>query len=204
MSFKQVVEYFRSEMPWQLHVDGVERLGSQLNEPSERFMKSRVIEKSLCVYNKIPDDLVWVNQKGRDTYIKSIDEFVEIKFQNNLMYTKKGNRKKIVGKDIKLLNSNGTNKRTGLPIDYADNILLLEARGAALLKKPGPEMLKFNGDSITLTGVRWDEVEVIFGHKDFCPSVLIDELAEEEKNFMRGGMDALIEDFARIVMKNSK
>lgn len=204
MGFRKTAAYFRHQVAWQHHVDGVERIGPQLDGRMERFMKSKTVEKCLCLYGKIPDDIVYINHNGRDLYLKSLNCFAEVKFEKHSMFTEKGNRKNLIGKGMKMFNSNGTNKYKSLPEHYARYILILDSRGAALARRPGPEMLDFKGDSIELKGFEWDDVEVLFGFQDIEPSVRYSALTKEEQNFWTDKLDELVADFTKIVIASSK
>lgn len=204
MKFKKILEYFQNEIEWQHHVDGVERLGPQLDGRGERFMKSKLLEECLCLCVKRPKDMVWVDKCGRDLYIKSLDVFVEAKFHKYCMYTLTGKRKKTVGRGVKLYNSNGTNSLKCLPNKYASSVLLLESRGAALMRKPDCSMLNFKGDSIRLNGLEWDETNILFGFNDFEPSVRYENMTHEEQNCLTDILEDIPIRFFQTVIQNSK
>lgn len=204
MEFDRAIEYFRENIEWQLFVDGVELLGPQLNERNLRMFKATVIESSLCSYGKKPNDMVHINQEGRDIYVSSLMDFTEVKFEKHSMYTPTGRRKKLIGKDITLLNSKGTNRHRRLPEHYASSLLILDPRGAAIVRKPTPDMLSMKGDSIKFNGAKWEETEILFQYNDYTPSMLYKELSKREQNLIKDSLEKTIQKFVKMVRSKSK
>jgi hypothetical protein len=204
MEFDRTTEYFRENIEWQLFVDGVELLGPQLNERNLRFLKAKVIEHSLCSYGKKPNDMINIDQEGRDIYVSSLMDFTEVKFEKNSMYTPTGIRKKLIGKDLTLLNSKGTNRHIGLPNHYASSLLILDSRGAAIVRKPTPDMLSMKGDSIKFNGAKWEETEILFEYSDYAPSTLYEELSKRQQNLIKKSIEKIIQNFVKMVRSKSK
>ena len=204
MDFEKTVAYFRDKVFWQLYVDGIEWIGPQLNERSERFFKAKLIEKSLCSFCENPNDMVHVDQEGRDLYVASLFDFTEVKFEKHSMYTPKGKRKGLIGKNLTLLNSKGTNKHKKLPDHYANSLLILDSSAAAIVRKPTPEKLLFEGDSIKFAGVGWDEAELLFQFNDYKPSILYKDLAEDQQNLIKKSIDEIVVNFVKLVKSESK
>lgn len=183
MSFDSIYKYLKENVDWQSHVNRVEFMGPQLNGRNDRFKKAEILERAICNSCRISGDMEWKNENGRDIFVHSQKEWLEGKYQSNSIVTAALNRKHKIGKNITLMNSRGTNKRRELPDDYASYLLIMDSRAAVLLKKPEPRQIQVNGDSISLLGLSWEEVKVIFDAKDYAPSFTYESLSREEKNF---------------------
>jgi hypothetical protein len=85
-----------------------------------------------------------------------------MKYTEDVLYTEKSRVPRINAQSITLMNSKGTNNHTGLPDEYADFILIVGKRGAAIIDKPTlGNYIKINGDSITAV-IPTDKMTFIF------------------------------------------
>lgn len=192
MNFDSACEYAQDMIDWQGYVDQVERIGPQLNDRMLRQMKSYFIENGICDFCYSPGDMEWINEDGRDIMIHSLRLTLECKFHKGCLLTNRGKIKEKIGSGVKLYNSNGTNKRKGLPQEYSKFILLLDTRAVALIKKPSRAGVKINGDSITLLGVAKEKSHIIFEHDDYEPRVRYESLSDRDKNFIIDGFRSMV------------
>lgn len=192
MNFDSACEYVQDMISWQCYVDHVESVGPQLNDRIFRQMKSYFIENGLCDFCRSPGDMEWINKEGRDILIHSMRLTLECKFQMGCLLTGGGKIKDKIGAGVKLYNSNGTNKRKGLSVEYSKFILLLDKRAAALIKKPSRKGVKVSGDSISLIGVANQDAHIIFEHDDYQPTFRYEDLDDSEKNFITNGFRSMV------------
>lgn len=200
MDFSSICDYLQDTVRWKHYVDFVEMLGPQLNKEGLRFLKSRFIEKAICHFCGVKGDMEWIDERGRDIKIHSFNMPIECKFHRSCLISENGKTKDILGKGVKLYNSNGTNKRCRLAKEYSKFVLLLDSRAAAIIKKPGPDAVKPNGDSITLKGVPLDQAYLLFEYDDYEPSTKFENLDSEQQNFIVAGLDRLVMDMVEKII----
>jgi hypothetical protein len=192
MNSDSIFEYLQDMIEWQSYVDQVECIGPQLDGRMFRQMKSYFIENGICDFCTAHEDMEWINEDGRDILIHSLKKTIECKFQKGCLLTAGGKIKENLGSGVKLYNSNGTNKRKGLPFDYSKFILLLDTRAAALITKPSRAGIKIRGDSITLLGVAKEKSHIIFEHDDYEPRIRYDSMSDRDKNFIMEGFRSMV------------
>lgn len=125
----------------------VHALGPQLNTEQLRFLKARILEKSLEQYSN--GALNYVATDGCDFLLPKLKNIkMEMKFVNGALFGKKGNLRPHTG--IILMNSMGTSTHKELPDNYADFLLFVSDTGAVLFDKPTlSKYISPNGDGIT-------------------------------------------------------
>jgi hypothetical protein len=117
---------------WQKIIDYGNGL-DDLNDAQLRFVKGRAVE--LAIEKFADGDLKYVGEKHRDYVWPKHNLTVEAKSQFSAkMFDRKGNIKEEF--DIKINNSNGTNKKTVLPDeDVADYVIVIRKDGAFAIDK---------------------------------------------------------------------
>lgn len=125
----------------------VHALGPQLNTEQLRFLKARILEKSLEQYSN--GSLKYVATDGCDFLLPLLDNTrMEMKFANGALFGKKGNMR--LNTSIILMNSMGNRQYHELPESYADFLLYVSNYGAVLFDKPTlSKYISPNGDGIT-------------------------------------------------------
>lgn len=125
----------------------VHALGPQLNTEQLRFLKARILEKSLEQYSN--GALKYIATDGCDFELPLLNNIrMEMKFTNGAIFGKKGNMRP--NTSIILMNSMGTSKHKELPETYADFLLYVSDYGAILFDKPTlSKYISPNGDGIT-------------------------------------------------------
>lgn len=134
MTTQQVADFLRTNVDWHRFSKLVKALGHQLNTEQLRFLKARILEKSVEQYSN--KTLQYVAQDGVDFLITGLNNTrLEMKYTEGAIYTNKKNelRKNC---SIKLTNSMGTNTHAQLPPYYADYLMFVSNRGAILFDKP--------------------------------------------------------------------
>ena len=161
ITITEVAMFLQKEVNWTKFVSLVSSIGSQFNDVQWRFLKAVVFEKAVETFSD--KKLVYVAQLGCDFIIPSLDNAkVEMKYTEDVLYTEKSMVPRINAQSITLMNSKGTNNHTGLPDEYADFILIVGKRGAAIIDKPTlSNYIKINGDSITAV-IPTDKMTFIF------------------------------------------
>jgi hypothetical protein len=156
-----VANFLQKEVNWTKFVNLVTSIGPQFNDAQWRFLKAIVFEKAVEAFSE--KKLVYVSQVGCDFIIPSLNNAkVEMKYTEDVLYTEKSRIPRKNAQSITLMNSKGTNSHTGLPDEYADFILIVGRRGAAIVDKPTiSSYIKINGDSITAT-IPTDKMTFIF------------------------------------------
>lgn len=200
MNFDSVCEYLQDNVPWRRYVDFIEVLGPQCNDEGMRFLKSRFIEGAICRFCSRKDDMEWIDKRGRDIEIQSLRATIECKYRQNCVATCRGKTKDILGAGVKLYNSNGTNKRIRLASDYSKYVLLLDARSAAVIKKPLIRDTNQNGDSITLKGVPREQAHILFEHDDYEPRTRFEDMSVAQQNFVRNGLDRMLTEMLEFIL----
>ena len=123
-------------------------LGSELNDHQWRFLKALFLENAVAQYSG--GMLTYVGETGRDFVVPSLNLSVEMKYTSEALYSGKKTTMRENCKEITLLNSKGTNTHKNLPDTYADYLLIVEQRGAAIISKENlKKYVKANGDSLT-------------------------------------------------------
>lgn len=145
-----VIDILKS-IGWQRFITLVDSVGNELNDRQWRFLKSTVLELGVASYSGGLLTHVGETENGCDFIIPSLNNIkVEMKYQTDVLYPVKGMNMREYTKEIKLMNSMGTNTHTDLPEGYADYLLIVDKRGVAVIHKNSlKQFLKINGDSIS-------------------------------------------------------
>lgn len=159
MNQAKLAKHLKDSIDWQRFVNLAHSLGNQLNDAQWRFFKAIVFENSMEAYSD--GSVKYVGEEGCDLIVK--DKYrVEMKYTENALYTKKGTKPRAICQSITLMNSKGTNTHKAIPDNYADYLLVVGLRGAALVDKTTlSKYAKINGDSITAE-IPTDEMEFVF------------------------------------------
>lgn len=145
---------------WQKIIDFGNGL-TDLNEAQLRFVKGRAVE--LAIEKFADGDLKYVGQKHKDYVWPKHNASVEAKSQFSAkMFDRKGNLKEEF--DIKINNSNGTNKKTVLSEDdVADYVVVVRKDGAFVVDKQTViRRSNGGGDGFSCT-VKKDEITPLTG-----------------------------------------
>ena len=148
---QQLIELL-TEINWQKFHGVCESLGNDLNDPQWRFLKAVVFERGIASYSK--GKLVYVGNEmqGCDFIVPSLADLkIEMKYVSNCLYgTAKVPKLKAMCTGITLLNSKGTNKHLNLPDSYADYLMIVDMKGAAIISKHTlRQYVTSNGDSLS-------------------------------------------------------
>lgn len=130
MDIHTVKNYLFQNIDWEMMFSTVDTLGSNMNAPKDRFDKSDLLEQGIEVFSD--GKIKWENRNGADHIIPDLGSItMEMKFAASSLYTctKLQPRKKI---SLKLMNTQGENKYTDLPKDYAQYIFAMD-RSAAMI-----------------------------------------------------------------------
>lgn len=148
-TIEQVSTHLKTNTDFDRFFKLVAALGPQLNSEQFRFLKAHILEKSLEIYSNYA--ISYVANVGCDFLIPDLnDTKLEMKFNQTSIFGKTGNMSKNC--TAKLMNSNGSNKHTTLPEDYADFLLVVSQRGAIVFDKPTfSQYITINGDGIKAT-----------------------------------------------------
>lgn len=135
---KSIADHLKSNVNWQRFVNFVYSLDKQLNTNQNRFNKGKVLE--LCVQEYSDGSLKYVGdtENGCDFLINNKnfkDVRLEMKFLERGLCTPVREKKPMFTKQIKLMSSNGTNKHTKLPKNYADYLMLVTKNSGAVIDK---------------------------------------------------------------------
>lgn len=146
---QQVATHLKTNVDFVRFSKLVHALGPQLNTEQLRFLKARILEKSLEQYSN--GVLKYVATDGCDFLLPQLDNTkMEMKFANGALFGKKGKMRK--NTSIILMNSMGNRQYHELPDAYADFLLFVSDSGAVLFDKPTlSKHLIPSGDSITAT-----------------------------------------------------
>jgi len=147
----QSVIFILKSIRWQRFITLVDSIGKELNDRQWRFLKSTVLELGVASYSDGLLTHVGDTENGCDFIIPSLNNIkIEMKYQTDVLYPTKGSSMREHTKEIKLMNSMGTNTHTDLPTGYADYLLIVDKRGVAVIHKMVlKQFLKINGDSIS-------------------------------------------------------
>lgn len=156
---------------WQKFITLVDSIGTELNDRQWRFLKSTVLELGVASYSDGLLIHVGETENGCDFIIPSMNNIkIEMKYQTDVLYPAKGILMREYTKEIKLMNSMGTNTHTDLPLGYADYLLIVDKRGVAIIHKDIlKNFLKINGDSISAR-IQSNQLISIFKPDDIIPS----------------------------------
>ena len=128
-------------------------IGSELNDAQWRFLKAVFLERAVSNYSD--NKLVYVgnDKKGCDFIVPSLDNLkIEMKYTTEALFTGKKECLRENCKAITLLNSKGTNTHSNLPETYADYLMIVESKGAAVISKQNlKKYVISNGDSLSAT-----------------------------------------------------
>jgi hypothetical protein len=123
-------------------------LGSELNDHQWRFLKALFLENAVSQYSG--GTLTYIGEKGRDFVVPSMNVTIEMKYTSEALYAGKKTVMRENTKEITLMNSKGTNTHVNLPDTYADYLLIVEQRGAAIISKENlKKYVEAKGDSLT-------------------------------------------------------
>lgn len=152
---------------WQRFATLCSSLGNELNDQQWRFLKAVFLENAVAEYSNGMLVYVGDEKNGCDFVVPSLNNVkIEMKYTTEALYSGKKTTIRDKCKNITLLNSKGTNTHSNLPDSYADYLLIVETRGAALVSK---ETLKkyvvSNGDSLSAI-VPTSELNIIFEPSD--------------------------------------
>jgi hypothetical protein len=143
---KQIEEL--KEFNWQTIIDYGNSL-QDFNEAQLRFLKGLIIEKTVEQHSN--ENLRYVGEDHRDYVWDNYKQDVELKSQlSTNMYNKNGTLRKTY--EIKLNNSNGTNKNEVLPEDQvADCLIVVRNDGAFVIdKETVMRNAKYQGDGVVV------------------------------------------------------
>lgn len=159
----QLATHLQLAIDWQRFINLAHSLGDQLNDAQWRFFKAIVFENSMETYSD--GSVEYVGEEGCDLIVtgdKGQRLRVEMKYTENALYTPKGVNPRAQCQSITLMNSKGTNTHKALPANYADYLLIVGLRCAALVNKATlSKYAKINGDSITAQ-IPTSEMEFVF------------------------------------------
>lgn len=145
---------------WQKIIDYGNGL-DDLNDAQLRFVKGRAVE--LAIEKFADNDLKYVGEKHKDYIWPKHNASIEAKSQFSAkMFDRKGNLKEDF--DIKINNSNGTNKKTVLSKDdVADYVVVVRKDGAFAVDK-NTVISRSNGDGDGFScKVKKDEITLLTG-----------------------------------------
>jgi hypothetical protein len=181
VSTAQLATHLQLAIDWQRFTNLANSLGDQLNDAQWRFFKAIVFENSMETYSD--GSVRYVGEEGCDLIVtgdQGQELRVEMKYTENALYTPKGSTPRAVCQSITLMNSKGTNTHKALPANYADYLLVVGLRGAALVNKATlSKYAQINGDSITAQ-IPTSEMEFVFTPSTVgVPTVTQIDLREE-------------------------
>ena len=161
---QELASHMQVSTDWQRFVNLCASLGDQLNDAQWRFFKAVVFENSMETYSD--GSIKYVAEVGCDLLVTLPGTVtplrVEMKYTENALHTPKGKTPRATCQSITLMNSKGTNTHTGLPANYADYLIIVGLRSAALVSKATlAKYAKINGDSITAQ-IPTTEMEFVF------------------------------------------
>jgi len=160
-----IADYLKNNVDWGRFYSMIDTIGNTMNGPKDRFYKSDLVEMGLAAYCT-DGRIEYVNEEGADFYIhfESQKISLEMKYSTGSLFSisKKNSRPVRVNdkvKSLRLVNTQGNNERTSLPVNYADFLLIGDLYGAAVVdKKTLSENLKFNNGSIDTHPISHDKV----------------------------------------------
>jgi len=165
ISQETIAHHFAKNVDWQKFVNLAHSLGDQLNDAQWRFFKAIVFENSMESFSD--GSVRYVGEEGCDLMvkIKNKEYRVEMKYMEGAWYTAGGKSKPRLRnqcKGIILMNSKGTNTHATVPDTFADFLLVVGLRGAAVIDKPTlRQYTTKHGDSIQ-ADIPSDVVDFVF------------------------------------------
>lgn len=132
MDIHTVKNYLFENIDWEMMFSTVDTLGSNMNAQKDRFDKSDLLEQGMEVFSD--GKIKWENRNGADHIIPDLGFItMEMKFASSSLYTsaKLQQRKTI---SLKLMNTQGANKYTDLPKDYAQYIFAMDRTAAMIVE----------------------------------------------------------------------
>lgn len=188
MKTQDLAAYLQVSIDWQRFVNLAASLGDQLNDAQWRFFKANVFENSMEAYSA--GNVRYVGEEGCDLIVtedSGKEHRVEMKYTENALFTPKGTVPRALCQSITLMNSKGSNTHKTLPTNYADFLLVVGLRGAALVDKATlSKYAKINGDSITTEKMPTAEMHFVFTPNTVnAPTVTQINLREELNEAVR-------------------
>ena len=159
---KEVADHLKSNIDWQRFVNLCVSIGDQLNDAQWRFFKAVVFENSMEAYSD--GSVEYVGEEGCDLLVTLNGQVVrvEMKYTEHALYTAKGKLPRANSQKITLMNSKGSNTHKSLPVNYADFLLVVGVRAAALVSKSTlKQFININGDSIDAS-IPTNKMEFVF------------------------------------------
>lgn len=130
----EIADYLRRDITWDRFAKIVCATGVQLNDSQFRFLKGRVMEEGLAICSNNTLKYVGHTEDGCDFIMwRMEDTRIEMKFDAEGIFTPKDKLRKTI--TVKLMNSHGSNTRKGLPVNYADFLIVASTRGVVLIPK---------------------------------------------------------------------
>lgn len=180
---QNLATHLQLNIDWQRFVNLAASLGDQLNDAQWRFFKAIVFENSMEAYGD--GNIEYVGEEGCDLLVTTDwaqKIRVEMKYTENALYTPKGTTPRAVCQSITLMNSKGTNTHKALPANYADYLLIVGMRGAALVDKATlSKYAQINGDSITAQ-IPTTDMEFVFTPDTVAAPTITEINLREELN----------------------
>ena len=153
-------------------------LGSELNDSQWRFLKAVFLENAVAQYSGGMLTYVGESERGCDFVVPSLNLKIEMKYTSEALYPGKKTTMRPNSKNITLMNSKGTNTHDSLPETYADYLLIVEQRGAAIISKENlKKYVKVNGDSLSAK-IPTSELTVISQPSDLVLGGAVAEAAD--------------------------
>jgi len=147
---QHVAQHFRNNVNWQKFVNLSHNLGRQFNDPQWRFFKAVIFENAIAAFSD--GSIKYVALEGCDHHV-TIDDHVytvETKYVEHALFAPRSSHPRHLSQCITLMNSKGTNTHRTLPANYADYLLVIGSRGAAMIDRVQLEQwIDIKGDSIT-------------------------------------------------------
>lgn len=162
MNTTKVAQHLQNAVNWQRFVNLCASIGDQLNDAQWRFFKAIVFENSMEAYSD--GSIEYVGQEGCDLLVKIDGKQyrIEMKYTEHALYTAKGMKPRAESQSITLMNSKGSNTHKTLPAGYADYLLVVGSRAAAVIdKKSLTKFIEINGDSISAK-IPTDKMKFVF------------------------------------------
>lgn len=132
MDIQVVKNYLFENIDWEMMFSTVDTLGSNMNAQKDRFDKSDLLEQGMEVFSD--GKIKWENRNGADHIIPALESVtMEMKFAASSLYTS-ANLKKRKTISLKLMNTQGANKYTDLPANYAKFIFAMDRSAAMIIE----------------------------------------------------------------------
>tara|TARA_Y100000310_G_C20645074_1_gene796076 strand:+ start:544 stop:1131 length:588 start_codon:yes stop_codon:yes gene_type:complete len=161
----KMARWLKEVVDWDKFFSIVETTGDSLNERKNRFDKSDIFEQALEVCSD--GRVKWVDEVGHD-HIYNMAK-LEMKSQQNCLYTKKNGDLKGTVKDIKLMNSLGdASGRSFDDVVRFDYLLIVDtdspvSYSAAMIHRDDidPSLLDLKKDGVTLKSFSTEKLDFI-------------------------------------------